>query len=510
MQLHLWAKHLLALFLGATSVAAWAPWAWWPLAPISYGLLFLLMDTRCRPQLAALWGLLFGLGLHLCGHGWVFTTMAGPAGMDPLSAVLASAVVVLGLALFTALPCGLHAMIAHGSGDRARPLWLQAASFASLMTGGEIVRALVWDRFSSLSLGYALIDTWLAGWAPVLGVYGLSWLGYWLAATLAHTLATTWRGTAHLLQGLHPLSVCLLLGMLLQQVRWTEPLATPLHFRLVQANTAQGDKFNPASQARITRQVLDMLTAQPADLIVAPETAFPLYWNALPEGTITALQDFATQSGSHLVFGVATVGGQSQGHNSMVHLQPQGTTVNRYDKRHLFPFGETTPYGLAWTTSNLAIPMQDLSPGAAVQPPFSLNQQTRTLGIGTLICNEIMLSDETRRWAPVASLLINPGNMAWFDDTLAIDQGQQVARMRALEVSRPILRVSNTGDTALILASGVVAQTLPVGTAANLEGQVTGQTDLTPYVRWGDGPVWALCLACITFALRFRVFGLQH
>jgi apolipoprotein N-acyltransferase len=372
------------------------------------------------------------------------------------------------------------------------------------MTAGEMARALVVDRLSSLSMGYALIDTWLAGWAPVLGAYGLSWIGYWLGAALALNLTARRQATARRLLDLTPLAGLLLAGLLLQQVHWTESLGRPLLFRLVQPNTHQGKKFDPAFQARLTRQVLDMLTAEPADLVVAPETAFPLYWNELPSGTIKALQDFATRSGSHLMFGVATVGSQAQGHNSMVHLQPHWPTASLYDKIHLFPFGEYTPKALGWITRDLAIPMQDLSAGEATQSAFTLAHRQRTLAIGTLICNENMISDEARRWAPLTNLLINPGNMAWFDGTLAIDQGQQITRMRALEVSRPILRVSNTGDTALISESGVLIHALPLGVATSMTGTITGQTGLTPYVRWGDWPVGALCLLSLAGALLAR------
>jgi apolipoprotein N-acyltransferase len=343
----------------------------------------------------------------------------------------------------------------------------------------------------------------------VLGAYGLSWIGYWMAAAMALSLAAQRQTAARRLPGIFAIPACLLTGLLLQQVRWTKPLATPLHFRLVQPNTTQGSKFDPALKARITRQMLDMLSSEPADLVVAPETAFPLYWNQLPTSAVTALQDFATRSGSHLFFGIATVGSQSEGHNSMVHLQPDETSTSRYDKIHLFPFGEYAPPGLAWITRSLAIPLQDLSGGAAAQPPFTLTKGQQTFGIGTVICNEIMLSDETRRWAPLASLLINPGNMAWFDGTLAIDHGGQIARMRALEVNRPILRVSNTGDTALIQASGALAQALPVGQTASMAGIIHGQTGLTPYVRWGDWPVWVMCLLTMTAFVGFRFFGEQ-
>jgi len=500
-RLHPWVRQLLASALGSAAVAAWAPLAWWPLAVLAYGALFQWLGSSPSVGMAASVGLLFGLGLHLTGHGWIYSTMAGPAGMDSASAALATAVVLPGLALFTALPCALHAWLLKKSADRPVPIWLQSSSFASLLTAGEMARALVWERFSSLSLGYALIDTWLAGWAPVLGGYGLSWMGYGLAATLAQTLVAKRRMASGRMQGIFAVTACLLAGLLLQKVQWTEALAMPLHFRLVQTHTTQGSKFDPAFRARITHQVLDLLTAEPADLVVAPETAFPLYWNELPDGTLSALQDFATQSGSHLIFGIATVGDQSEGHNSMVHLQPHGSSVSRYDKIHLFPFGEYAPAGLGWISRKLSIPMQDLSAGAAAQPPFTLMKQGQTLAIGTLICNEAMLADEARRWAPQTHLLINPGNMAWFEGTLAIAQGLQITRMRALEVGRPILRVSNLGDTALILASGAVAQVLPLDQSASMTATVNGRTGLTPYVRWGDWPMITLCLLCIASAL---------
>ena len=156
---------------------------------------------------------------------------------------------------------------------------------------------------------------------------------------------------------------------------------------------------------------------------------------------------------------------------------------------------------MTWISRKLAIPMQDLSAGAAAQPPFTLVKQGQTLAIGSLICNENMLADEARRWAPRTNLLINPGNMAWFDGTLAIAQGLQITRMRALEIGRPILRVSNQGDAELILASGALAQGFPPDQSGGMTGTLNGRTGLTPYVRWGDWPVSALCLLCVVGAL---------
>lgn len=477
---------------------------------LAYGALFWLVDSRPGVLPAGITGLLFGLGLHVTGHGWVYTTMTDQVAMDNVAALFVSGLVWVGLALFTATPCVLYSFILRNLPWTPAIGLARTGLFASLMTLGEITRALAFERFSSLSLGYGLIDTWLAGMAPVIGNYGLSWFGFWMAACGADAL--TWRVApqGHRLRMLRcglAIAAVAVVGWALQQHRWTVPSATPLNFRLVQPNTTQHNKFAPEFKAEITTEIVNQLTAEPADVIVAPETAFPMYWHELPSGALSALQSFASKSASHLIVGIATTGSQSDGHNSMMHLEPGSSVVTQYDKIHLFPFGEYAPMGFGWFTDGLAIPMKDLKSGALGQAPFKVIKNQHTFQIGTLICQENMLSDEARAWAARVDLLINPSNMAWFDGTLALAQNLQITRMRALEVGRPILRVGNTGDTALVLATGRPAQRLAPGKTASMRGQVFGETGSTPYAQLGDWPVWFLCLFTVAASGWLRLSG---
>lgn len=496
-----WAGSVCAAMAGSLAVAGWAPWAWWPLVLAAYAALFWLLSNCRSAAIAGLHGLSFGLGMHITGHGWFYTALVEHVAISPSLALLCSALVMSGLALFTALPSLLYALVRKVQCRVTKTELLDSALFASLMTMGEMTRPWVFDRYSSLSVGYSLIDTWLASLAPVLGNYGLSWLGLWLAAMLALLLPPGFHCWRKLLLAAAASALVLLSGWALQQHTWTVAQGSRLSFRLLQPNTLQSHKFDPAFQQSITDQVLNMLLDKPADLVVSPETAFPLYWHELSPASMERLQAHVQSSASHLIFGLATTDSQGDGYNSMLHMAPGQTAVARYNKRHLFPFGEYTPSSLAWLSKGLAIPMQGLSPGTAKQAPFQVNKGQHTIRIGTLVCNENMLSDEARAWAPQVGLLINPGNMAWFDGTLAIAQNLQIARMRALEVGRPVLRIANTGESALILASGQVAQRLPAGVAGSLEGEIQGETGLTPYARWGDRPVWLLCLLCSLSAM---------
>lgn len=468
---------------------------------LSYGTLFLLINSSPSALAAGTTGLLFGAGLHIVGHGWVYTTMTHHVAIGEMAALFTSAILLIGLALFTALPCTVYCFILRDCQHTPPIIWARTSLFASLMTIGEIARSMVFERFSSLSLGYGLIDTWLTGMAPVIGSYGLGWFGFWMVAHGAEALTCLrcfkWNPLNLLRYGLTT-TVVVLVAWALQQHRWTIPGTSPLSFRLIQPNTTQGDKFAPELKTKITNQVVNLLTAKPADLIVAPETAFPMYWHELPSGALSALQDFANRTASHLIFGIATTDSQSGGHNSMTHLESGSSTVTQYNKIHLFPFGEYSPVGFSWITDSLAIPMNDLTPGTVAQTPFTVAKNHRAFQIGTLICHENMLSDEARALAARVDLLINPSNMAWVDGTLAMAQNLQITRMRALEVGRPILRVANTGDTALILASGELAQRVPPGETTSMYGQVFGETGLTPYTSLGDWSVWFLCFLSIS------------
>jgi apolipoprotein N-acyltransferase len=477
-----------AAVCGGVSVMGWAPLGLWPLALLGYAALLLLLRRR-GPAAALALGLAFGLGLHLVGHGWVFSALHDKAGLGVVAAASSTLFFACYLALFTAVPCALFVAIRRGVGPRGTSL-PDAALFASLIAAGEYARGVFFNGFTSLSVGYALVDTWFAGLAPVGGVALASWAGLLCAAWVAPALLS--GGLPR--RDAAGAAAVVAASFAVSQVPWTQPLGSPLSFRLLQVNVPQREKFDPDREVRHVRHLVRAIEAGPAGLIVTPETAFPQFLDKLPPGVLDTLQSFSRRSGSHLLLGIATTASSADGHNSMVHLAPEaGSAIAQYHKVRLMPFGEYSPWGFGWFTRSLAIPWKDLSPGSTGQPPFAVRGQR----VGTLICHEDLVGGEARRWlrsASDVSVLVNPSNLAWFERSLAIEQRLQVVQMRAREVARPVLRVANTGVTAHIDERGRVIDRLPAEREGVLAGRVQGRLGLTPYARVGD-LVFLLALA---------------
>ena len=196
-----------------------------------------------------------------------------------------------------------------------------------------------------------------------------------------------------------------------------------------------------------------------------------------------------------MLFGIVT-GDLTSYANSAVSLGASGK--QRYDKAHLVPFGEFIPPGFAWFMDMAHIPMSAFTPGEKTQAPLRIDGHK----IAVNICYEDAFGEEIIRALPDATLLLNISNVAWFGDSLAPAQHLQIARMRALETGRMMLRATNTGMTAIIGADGAVQAALPPFTRAALTGEVRAYAGSTPYVRWGNWPVVTVSLLLLAFARR--------
>lgn len=490
---------LLSFLVGVVGVAGWAPMAWWPLVLLSYAVLAVFVMKSHSVKQAANIGLVFGIALHVVGHGWIYTGLHSTVGMAVIPAMLSSAGFLLYLALFTAVPCLVWRWIYNPTAPHFSKL-SATALLASLLTVGEWGRSLFLNGFTSLSLGYALIDTWLAGYAPIFGTYGLSLIGFGGSSAIGCFLQS--RVTKKSVAGLSA-GVALVFGSGygLSHLHWVSAAGGPLSYRLLQANISQQHKFDPRFASEQIQHYVAAIEKQPADLIVTPETAFPLYLNELPGDAMVRLQAFSQASHSHLLLGIATRAANSDGYNSMVHIAPDAQELTQYNKVHLMPFGEFSPAGFAWFTSSLSISLKDLSAGSPDQPPFTIASQK----IGSIICDEDLTGDDVRRWLPEVTLLINPSNLAWFEGRLAIAQRTQIVRMRALESGRPILRVANTGLTAHIDDQGQIVNQIAVEHEGVLVGHLQPMQGMTPFARWGDWPVIILLvLIVIRAGVRFR------
>jgi apolipoprotein N-acyltransferase len=488
---------LLALLAGGAHAFSFAPYGQPALELAALAVLSALVQQQPNWQRAALAGFAFGLGWFAIGVSWVYISMHVYGDLPSWIAALATGALASLLAVFPALAAGA----AHRAASRAAPRLLLAWPAAWCL--GEWLRGTVLTGLPWIASGYAHTDGPLAGYAPVLGVYGLCLIAACIggaAVTLLQRRSEVGGATrmAALALGLALLAG----GQWLRGVTWSHPEGPPLHVKLVQGDIPQDLKFGDGG-TQLSVQRYFALMPDPAgldsDLVVLPESAFPLPFDDLPADARQGLLDFPEQQHAALIFGVFIEQPRDHYFNSALGLQP-GQPPQRYSKRHLVPFGEFIPTGFRWFVDLMRIPIGDQERGPAYQPPMRLAGQL----IAVNICFEDLFGAEIiQAWRDPAlepTLLLNLSNLAWFGHSIALPQHLQISRMRALETARPILRATNTGATAIIDPHGTVLEELPFDTIATLRAQVSGFKGDTPYVRHGDRPALALAAALALLA----------
>ena len=171
-----------------------------------------------------------------------------------------------------------------------------------------------------------------------------------------------------------------------------------------------------------------------------------------------------------------------------------------YYKRHLVPFGEYIPFeaSIGRLLEFMNIPMSSFHSGGDDQPTLRVSG----IEVGASICYEVAFAEEMIQSLPAANLLVNVSNDTWFDGSLAPFQHLQMAQMRALESERWIVRATNTGISAIIDQDGVIRQQSPQNQVYVVSDKVQPLTGTTPYVMWGNWPIWALvCVVLGGFGL---------
>jgi apolipoprotein N-acyltransferase len=536
----------LALALGACNTLAFAPTphgGWLELPLIA--LLALLLGRSTGARSAALLAGCFGFGNFVTGVWWVYVSMHDFGGMSPLLARTAAALLAFGMALYSGLagalwwhstrvgatvptatayaashatPHGASAVAgkpaaAVAAGEReagpasaALGSWRASLMLASAWALGNWLRGTVFTGFPWLATGYPQVEGPFAGYAALFGVYGVGWLVALTGALLAQALYHARRqSVAGAVAPLAVAAVLLLGGPALTHIAWTQASGAPLSVRLLQGNVPQDLKFSDGGIGHAIEFYQDMITAQSADLIVTPETALPVLTQQIPRDWGQTVREFVDRTGTSLIFGAigATPNGDSYDNftNSLYGVSPSDSHIYHYDKHHLVPFGEFVPLGFHWFVNLMNIPLGDFARGAPVQPQFVVHGQPLALDI----CYEDIfgeeIADTLRAQQTPATIVVNATNLGYFGNTIALPQELQMAQMRALETGRPVLSATNTGPTAAILPDGRIDARLPVFTPGSLSVTVQGRSGLTPYIRFGNTPVIALCIVLLAWGI---------
>ena len=461
-------------------------------------------------QRGAALGGLFATAM-LCGtFWWLYTSMHTYGGLAAPLAMLAVLLLAAFLGLYYAAASALFVQLA----PVAR--WQCALLFAALWLMAELARVQLFTGFPWGEGGYAHVEGWARALAAWVGVHGLTFLAAFVAAWLVMLLRVShvrWATVASLLMGAVALSwVPVQSGVALQPA----PAAPgSLAVTLLQGNIAQNEKFEPGTGvATSLAWYREQLLAATTPMVIAPETAIPVLPQQLPDGYWPPLQKQFSRGPQAALIGVP-LGDLNTGYsNSVIGIKPPaaglatsaaGTEPYRYDKHHLVPFGEFIPPGFRWFTNLMKIPLGDFNRGPVGQPSFEWQGQR----LAPNICYEDLFGEELgARFidpARAPTVFVNLSNIAWFGNSIAIDQHLQISRMRALEFSRPMIRATNTGATVIIDHRGQVTHTLARHTRGALVGEFEGQSGITPYAWWvsryGLTPLWLMGIAVVVLAL---------
>jgi apolipoprotein N-acyltransferase len=478
--------------------------------------------TLTAPSAKRAWmrGWLFGFTTYSVGLYWLFISMHRYGDLAAPLAVAGVLALSAFLALFPATASALTRRFAPLGAD-AKPSGILASTltWAAMWAGFEWLRAVLLTGFPWLNIGYAHVDSPIAGWAPVLGVHGMAFVAAFVAAAIASLWQPSRKKAMDSRQAMAAgVAVALAAaGWPLSRVDWSTPTGDPLNVRLIQGNIEQSQKFDPALLEQSLVRHLEMTALPPAagvpapQLVILPETVLPVFQDQLDPRIWDAWRGVAARGNMTIAMGVPLhdrINGRDRYTNSVIGFDGNtpveqlvgGSTAMRYDKRHLVPWGEYVPPGFHWFVDMLNIPLGDFDRGGERQTPFAVGGQH----IAFNICYEDLFGPDLLpalqpggNGEPGATILVNVSNLGWFGDSWALRQHLQIGRLRTMETARPMLTATNTGITAAIDAKGHVAAQLAPLQAGVLPVSVQGMTGLTPYARFGD----KLALALVGLAL---------
>jgi apolipoprotein N-acyltransferase len=479
---------LIALLAGALLTFAYAPYSFFPISFISLMAVLLVWIKQSKWR-TGFRGWLFGLGFFGTSVSWIYFTMIHYTGTPQFLAVIFTSLFVALLSLFPALNGYFYNRFLNQQ-HHSKPLLY----FPTLWVIFEWLRAMFATGFPWLLLGDTQLSTPLIHYAPVFGVYGVSFFVAFTASALVCLFSLKEKTKI-------PLTLILIfiwaIGFGLKFYPWTTPSGKPIKVTLIQGNIPQQLKWTSASfndtinrYRRLTKKHFD------SQLIVWPEAAIP----ALEKDVKPLLKQLSQETKAHqstLLLGIVVESEEKERYyNAVIAL---GKSKGRYYKRHLVPFGEYFPFpkNLKKLLDYYHIPMANFTEGKIFQKNISISG----IEVAPLICYETIFP-ELVRFSVLngANLLLAVSDDAWFDHTRAQAQHLQMTRLRAIENQRYLLFDTNDGITAIIAPNGdIIAKATPYQ-ATTLTATITPLKGNTFWTTAGFGIVLFLFLLLLIIA----------
>jgi len=469
---------------------------------------FLALTAAAPSVRGGAWrGWIAGTAGSLPLYYWIAYTVAVEGKLGWIPGAIAALLVSAYLGAYFSVAGALARRLTERFGERG--LW----AFPLVWVGLEVARTYLLSGFPWMLLGYAVSGSPLLRQAADLaGVPGLSFLlalsGVSVYLAVLSLSERAWG--EGLLRALPSAAAVLFLSAYgaASLAGWVggQPPGPPLTVAIAQGSIDQSVKWDPGNQAN-TLAIYELLTLEARDagaqVVVWPETAAPFFygWEAMLS---RRLDGAAARAGVPLIFGAPWYDPAEGGkyYNSVFHMDARGVVAGRYDKRHLVPFGEYIPLrSVLFFLSKLTAGAGDFTAGTR---PILF-----TLAGGKVaasVCYEAVFPGILRGDVVAgAGWLVNVTNDAWFGDTVAPRQHLAMARLRCVELRRPMVRAANSGISAVIDARGDVVASLGLFRRGIVVSGVRPGSGLTPYAKTGE----TFGISCSIIAALTLIFPLR-
>jgi len=483
---------LLAFLAGAVTFLGFAPFDFYPITILTLATFFFLVlkAKSLKQHWLTTWA--FSFGLFITGVHWVYYSIHFFNNAPWTFAAIVTFLFALFISLFM-LPFALLTQFFRNR----NPTLLLLLIFPSAWVLAEGFRGWALTGFPWLLFGQAQIDNWLAHFSPIAGVYGVSWLVALLAGALV-LLVTGNQKQKPIAIG--TIAIVIISSAVFSFIQWTKPNGDPLKVSLLQGNIPQEKKWQP-EYYQPTIDIYKRLTNQSwdSDIIIWPETAIPGYFTNAAEDVIEPLRVQALMENTSLM-----IGGFYHDHNTSTTynsiLSLDGDNADVYSKSHLVPFSEYFPFldYLRWMEKWVQLPYDSVGRGSG-HNTTAIQGMTAQL----TICYEDVYGNEVIQGLPQANMLINLSNDGWFTGSIEPMQHMQIARMRALETGRYMLRATNNGVSGIINQKGKIIATAPQYEESIITGDAVPYKGSTPYIHWGNLFIFGLMMGVLLLSYIF-------
>lgn len=494
---------IVAFALGAMQVFAFSPFQHeWVIYPSFIGFYLLFEQVQKTTQRYFLVAFTFSFAFFIGTIHWVYVSMDLFGGMPIFVSVLLIILLCAYLALYPTLALWLSSRFLGLTKGLRYLLLIPVLWLISDWLRGYVLTGFPWSY-----LGYSHADTPLIGYAPVFGVQGVT-----LAIMIVCGALTLLLQKHRIALNVILVTAIMVTGYLLKQLQYTLPQPAQM-VSLVQGNINQNDKWLPDQLYPSLFKYLDLSETgldEQAELIIWPESAIAALELDMQKFLIPLSENLARQNKTLITGIIGYTLDNDEYHNTIIALGKSAqqntytlTGGNRYQKHQLLPIGEFVPFEdlLRPLAPYFNLPMSSFHRGDEIQT----NLQTPQAQLASALCYEIAFPELLRKNINATTgMILTLSNDAWFGDSIGPDQHLQIARMRAIEFARPVLRVTNNGITAIFDSKGNELGRLPSNTAQVLSQQVRPALGKTPYQSYGSIPLYIYCCLALMAIFIYR------